>query len=199
MNGNLGPLAVTRLSGAEPIQTNGETVGSLGGFWSWAYSDVSNNALRGVLAEYIVAMALGAAAGTRIGWDAVDIRTSEQWSVEVKSTAYLQSWTQARPSAPSFDIEPKGSWDPETNTTSTEKRRHADVYVFCLLHHQNKLTLDPLDLGQWTFFVLPTRVLNDRHPHQKTITPSSLQRLDPLQVDFAGLAKAVALCAEDTR
>ncbi|MFF0568266.1 hypothetical protein ACFYT7_11485 [Streptomyces sp. NPDC004041] len=199
MNGNLGPLAVTRLSGAEPIQTNGETVGSLGGFWSWAYSDVSNNALRGVLAEYIVAMALGAAAGTRIGWDAVDIRTSEQWSVEVKSTAYLQSWTQARPSAASFDIEPKGSWDPETNTTSTEKRRHADVYVFCLLHHQNKLTLDPLDLGQWTFFVLPTRVLNDRHPHQKTITPSSLQRLDPLQVDFAGLAKAVALCAEDTR
>ncbi|MFH8292587.1 hypothetical protein [Streptomyces sp. NPDC018059] len=199
MSGDLGQLAVTRLSGAEPIQANGETICSLGSFWSWAYSDVTNNALRGVLAEYIVATALGAATGTRIGWDSVDIRTPEQWSVEVKSTAYLQSWTQARPSAPSFDIGPKGSWDPKTNKTSAERRRHADVYVFCLLHHQDKQTLDPLDLDQWTFYVLPARVLDEQCPHQQTIRPSSLQRLNPLQVDFAGLAKAVAMCAEGTR
>ncbi|WP_327662789.1 MULTISPECIES: hypothetical protein [unclassified Streptomyces] len=160
---------------------------------------MSSNALRGVLAEYIVATALGAAASTRIEWDSVDIRTPEQRSVEVKSTAYLQSWAQTRPSAPSFDIAPKGAWDPETNKTSTQKRRHADVYVFCLLHHQNKQTLAPLDVDQWTFYVLPTRILDERIPHQKTITPSRLQRLDPLQADFAGLATAVAACAEDAR
>ncbi|EMF52975.1 MULTISPECIES: hypothetical protein [Streptomyces] len=198
-NADLGPLVITRRGGSEPIRANGEAVGRLGEFWSWACSDLANNTMRGVLAEYLVATALGAAAGTRTEWDTVDIRTPEGWRVEVKSTAYLQSWAQSGASKVQFGIAPAAGWDAETGTTSAEVLRRSDVYVFCLLHHQDKQTLDPLDLGQWTFYVLPTRVLDERCPGQKSIRPSSLKRLNPLETDFTGLQKAVAACAEGTQ
>ncbi|MFI1964625.1 hypothetical protein ACH429_10970 [Streptomyces pathocidini] len=199
MSTDLGPQVITRRSGNEPIQANGETVGRLGDFWSWACSDLANNTMRGVLAEYLVATALGAATGTRTEWDTVDLRTPEQWRIEVKSTAYLQSWAQSALSKISFDISPASGWDAQTGTTSAEVLRRSDVYVFCLLHHQDKQTLDPLDLDQWTFYVLPTRVLDERCPSQKTIRLSSLEQLGPLKTDFIGLSKAVATCAEGMR
>lgn len=194
MTGDLGPVVVSRRSGEEPIRADGEVVGTLGGFWRWACSDLASNVMRGVLAEYLVATALGAAADTRAEWDFVDIRTSEGWRVEVKSAAYLQSWAQLKPSEISFSIAPATGWDSRTGSTSTEVRRHSDVYVFCLLHHQEKQTLDPLDLGQWTFSVLSTRVLDERCPGQKTIRLSSLQRLRPVQATFSDLREAVAGC-----
>ncbi|MDX3114963.1 hypothetical protein [Streptomyces scabiei] len=200
MTAELGPLAITRRKSSEPIQAGGETVGRLGDFWSWAYSDLANNTMRGVLAEYLVAVALGAAIGTRTEWDTVDIRTPEKRRVEVKSAAYLQSWAQPRPSKIEFGIAPASGWDAQTGVTSAEVMRRSDVYVFCLLHHQDKQTLDPLDLDQWTFYVLPTRVLDERCPTQRSIRLSSLvERLSPLRTDFAGLPKAVAACAEGMR
>ncbi|MGW6506481.1 hypothetical protein ACWGCP_02795 [Streptomyces niveus] len=199
MSADLGPLVITRRSGGEPIRANGETVGTLGNFWSWACSDLANNTMRGVLAEYLVATALGAATGTRTEWDTVDIRTPEKWRVEVKSAAYLQSWAQSQPSEISFSIAPASGWDAQTGTTTAEVLRRSDVYVFCLLHHQDKQTLDALNLDQWTFYVLPTVVLDDRCPSQKTIRLSSLKRLSPLKTNFTGLRDAVATCTEGTR
>ncbi|MBC9714342.1 hypothetical protein H9Y04_17415 [Streptomyces sp. TRM66268-LWL] len=196
---DLGPLVIARRSGSEPIRAKGETMGRLSEFWSWACSDLANNTMRGVLAEYRVAMALGAATGTRTEWDTVDIRTPEQWRVEVKSAAYLQSWAQSQLSEISFSIASASGWDAQTGTSSADVLRRSDVYVFCLLHHQDKQTLDPLDLDQWTFYVLPTRVLDERCPSQKTIRLSSLQSLAPVETDFPGLHKAVARCAEGTR
>ncbi|MER5899343.1 hypothetical protein ABT150_04300 [Streptomyces mirabilis] len=198
-NVDLGPLAITRRSGSEPIRANGETVSRLGEFWSWACSDLANNTMRGVLAEYLVATALDATAGTRTEWDTVDIRTPEKWRVEVKSSAYLQSWAQSQLSEISFSIAPASGWDAQTGITSADVLRRSDVYVFCLLHHQDKQTLDPLDLDQWTFYVLPTRLLDERCPNQKTIRLSRLERLNPLKTDFTGLQKAVATCAEGAR
>lgn len=189
---DLGALVITRRSGSEPITADGADVGTLGEFWSWACSDLANNTMRGVLAEYLVATALGAAAGTRTEWDTVDICTSEGWRIEVKSAAYLQSWAQSRPSDISFSISPASGWDAQTDTTSTDVLRRSDVYVFCLLHHRDKQTLNPLDLDQWTFHVLPTRVLDERCPGQKTIRLSSLERLGPRRTSFGGLREAVA-------
>ncbi|MEV0553851.1 hypothetical protein AB0I27_10375 [Streptomyces sp. NPDC050597] len=198
-NSDLGPLVITRRRGSEPIRANGETVSRLGEFWSWACSDLANNTMRGVLAEYLVATALDATDGTRTEWDTVDIRTPEKWRVEVKSSAYLQSWAQSQPSEISFSIAPASGWDAQTGTTAADVLRRSDVYVFCLLHHQDKQTLDPLDLDQWTFYVLPTRLLDERCPNQKTIRLSKLERLNPLKTDFTGLQKAVATCAEGAR
>ncbi|MEU3022471.1 hypothetical protein ABZ644_07240 [Nocardiopsis alba] len=193
----LGPLAINRRSGKDPILADGEAIGTLGDFWSWACSDLVGNTMRGTLAEYLVATALGAAAGVRTEWDAVDVRTPEQWLVEVKSAAYLQSWKQDTLSRISFSIAPATGWDAKTGSQMVDALRHADVYVFCLLHHKDKQSLDPLDLSQWTFFVLTTRVLDEHCLTQKTITLSSLLRLQPTETDFSGLRKTVSACLDD--
>jgi hypothetical protein len=54
-----------------------------------------SNATRGVLAEYIVGLALRCIDGrARAEWDASDLRTQEGDSVESKSAAYVQTWKQ---------------------------------------------------------------------------------------------------------
>lgn len=147
--------------------------------------------LRGMVAEYLVARALDLTANCRAEWDACDLRSPEGFTVEVKSAAYVQTWTQARPSRISFGIQPSYGWDASTNTSSIDRRRPADVYVFCLLHHSDKATLDPLNLDQWRFHVLPTTVLNEKIPQQKTISLSALLTLGPTVCDYSGLATAV--------
>lgn len=42
-------------------------------FWSWAYSDVLSNAIRGVFAEFLVMNALDIAMPCRREWDAYDL------------------------------------------------------------------------------------------------------------------------------
>ena len=80
-------------------------------FWTWMASDVLNNTLRGMVAEYIVSQALEACTPVRVEWDTVDITTPEGIKIEVKSSAYLQSWHQNRPSAISFGIAKTYPWD----------------------------------------------------------------------------------------
>ena len=95
--------------------------------------------------------------------------------MEVKSAAYVQSWEQTRPSVISFDIAPKTVLDADTYTHAASPGRSAKVYVFCLLKCTGRKKPDPLDVGQWTFYVLATSVLNREVPVQKTI------RLEPLR------------------
>ena len=93
MKADFPALTVKRKTGDEPFSVNGRPTGFvLLNFWQWLASDLVDNALRGALAEYIVACDLGIADGTRPGWNAYDLITPEGIKVEVKSAAYLQSW-----------------------------------------------------------------------------------------------------------
>jgi len=66
-------IAITRKNGNEPFLVNGQPLSlNLLDFWQWSSSDLVGNALRGVLAEYIVASAVGSIDGTRTEWDAFD-------------------------------------------------------------------------------------------------------------------------------
>ncbi|WHT17094.1 hypothetical protein N8J89_28720 [Crossiella sp. CA-258035] len=189
----LDALVVTPKTGAEPITGAGAPPGAdLRGFWSWSCSDLVGNAMRGVLAEYLVGLALDCVTGgTRIEWDAADLRTAQGWRIEVKSAAYLQSWRQERLSDISFDIRPTAGWDHATNTSSA-RARQSDAYVFCLFRHQDKATANPLDVDQWVFHVLATRRLTAAVGEQKRIGLASLLRLDPRVAAFPELPEAVA-------
>ena len=50
--------------------------------------------MRGVVAEYLVAQALGVAGGVREEWAPYDVDAPGGIRVEVKSAAYIQSWNQ---------------------------------------------------------------------------------------------------------
>lgn len=159
-------------------------------FHQWAYSDVLANTQRGVLAEYIVAKALGIEDKGRVEWDAFDLVTKEGIKIEVKSSAYLQTWQQKGLSKISFGIQPTKGWNATTNEYSKELIRQADMYVFCLLHHKDQATVNPLNMDQWTFYVLETKVLNEKCGLQKTIGLNSLLKLKPIICTYNNLKES---------
>ena len=82
---------VSLKTGLEPFQTEGQSLNTtLLDFWRWSASDLVNNALRGKLAEYIVAQALDLTDTLRVEWDEYDLITPTRIRIEVKSAAYLQ-------------------------------------------------------------------------------------------------------------
>ena len=166
-----------RLSGIELIiDENGQTVSNVQDFWRWAYSDIIGNAERGALAEYIVACALGINHSVRTAWDRYDLLTEDGIAVEVKTSGYLQTWEQNTLSWPVFGIQPTYGWNSEINEYDSERRRQADVYVFCLHKHIDQATVNPLLLDQWEFYVLPTYVINEKFGTQKTVTLPALMK-----------------------
>lgn len=189
-------LTITRKEGKEHFHISGTALGfNLLSFWRWSVSDLVSNAARGVLAEYIVARALGLAEnGVRDGWAAFDLETPAGIKIEVKSAAYVQSWHQKQLSSIAFVTPKTRAWDADTNMQSHESKRQADVYVFALLAHTDKATIDPLNLDQWRFYVLPTTVLDGRKRSQHSITLKSLEGLCSGAVRYDDLPKTVENC-----
>jgi hypothetical protein len=155
-------------------------------FWAWNQSDLVENRNRGILAEFLVMKALGLHRPTRLEWDEVDLITDDNIKIEVKSAAYIQSWKQTDYSSIIFDISPRSKLLPDNNY-ATEKFRPADVYIFCLLHHKDQATINPMILDQWTFYVVPTKVLEEKLKEQKTLSLSTLLHLDVQGVSFERL------------
>jgi hypothetical protein len=185
-------LEIKKKTGNEVFHGLGAPLGmNVGDFWKWAASDLVSNSMRGILAEYIVANALGITGGLRTEWDAFDLLTTNNQRIEVKSASYIQSWQHTTLSKIIFGIRPTRGWDAATNTSSEELKRQADIYVFCVLAHKEQETLDPLDLNQWDFYILRSEVLNQACPTQKTIGLGSLLRLEPARVKFDGIKKCI--------
>ena len=81
----LGKVNTTTKSGHESFHVDGnKTDHNLLSFWQWSSSEILGNALRGVLAEYIVSMDIKCPYEIREEWDAYDLITPENIKVEVK-------------------------------------------------------------------------------------------------------------------
>jgi hypothetical protein len=175
-------------TGNEHLSGTGKT---LLDFWRWNGSDLASNATRGLLAEFIVASALVIDPSIpREEWSAWDLTSPEGIRIEVKSAAYLQSWTQQKLSRIIFSIRPARAWDSASGKMAQEPQRSADVYVFCLLKHQDKETLNPLDMEQWEFYVISTDELNNYKRSSTSITLASIQKLTQ-GIPFKQLHEAV--------
>ncbi len=197
----LGPIKLKRREGDEPFHVEGRTLGfDLLSFWQWFSSDVVSNVTRSVLAEYLIAQALGVARGSvREEWAPYDLEALDGTRVEVKSAAYIQSWYQDQFSRITFQVPKTRAWDKATNRQSEHMRRQADVYVFALLAHTDQETLDPLDVSQWEFFVVPTTSLDNRKRSQHSITLRSLRELSGGLVSYEKLRRVVKEAGRNQR
>ena len=112
-------------TGSEKFTTQGSDLpASLLDFWQWSSSDLVSNALRGVLAEFVVTMALGINIDRpREEWAAYDLVTNEGVKVEVKSAAYVQSWKQKKPSKICFSIKKTMEYDEDGKKKYETPRR----------------------------------------------------------------------------
>ena len=145
-----------------------------------------------MFAEFLVAAALGVLNEPRIGWDAVDLRY-EGKKIEVKSSAYVQSWEQRRLSRPDFDIKERLSWDAATNTYEVDPGRAADCYVFCLYTETDRSRANVLDIGKWQFYVLSAERINQELGRQQRVALSRIQSMaDPSEgVGYGQLKECV--------
>lgn len=178
-------VSTNRKSGNEKFSLNGRALEvDLLSYWQWVGSDLLSNTARGILAEFIVANALGIADKVRLEWDAYDLLSRDGTKIEVKSAAYIQSWFQKNLSKIEFGIPPTTAWDADMNRRDSERKRQADIYIFCVLAHQQRETIDPLKLDQWDFYLLPTSVLNEFCPTQKKIGLTRVLKLGAVKAKY---------------
>ena len=66
------------------------------------------------------------------------------------------------------------------------------MYVFCILKHRDRKTIDPLDLSQWAFYVVATKKLDKTFGNQKTVCLNRLTALcNVMPCDYAALRNTV--------
>lgn len=149
LDGWIEPTPALALTGEERFEGVGATVRD---FWAYAFRDLRTNTTRGFLAEFLVSRAVGATT-VQPEWSEFDVLTPEGIRVEVKASAYLQSWGQRKLTPPSFNRLTSRTWTPEAG--DAEARTHnADVYVFCIQTAKSHEEYDPLDVSQWAFYVV---------------------------------------------
>jgi hypothetical protein len=186
------PIKINYATGDEHFIQNG-SISSLRliDFWSWAYSDCINNTARGVLAEFLVASALGINLHKpRDAWAKYDL-TYRDKGIEIKSASYHQRWHQKKMSNISFSTRATRAWDEETNIQDSESKHQAFIYVLCLLAEKTRNLVNPLDINQWVFWVLPTRFFESRKRSQHSITYNSLIKEVGQTVTFAEIRPKV--------
>jgi len=89
----------------------------------------------------------------------------------------LQTWFQKEYSKIIFSIKPARNWSGETNELTKESSRPSDIYVFCVLKHKDKKTVDPLVLEQWDFYVIPTKKINKVFSKQETLQLKAIEKM----------------------
>jgi len=186
-------LLITKKNGNESFHINGNNVGNakLIDFWQWSGSDLLGNTARGILAEFIVAMAIDQHAGVRDAWSPYDLETEDGIKIKVKSSGYIQSWQQKDYSKIIFGIAPTRAWNPETIQLDDEPKRQADIYVFALIKHMDAKTIDPLNLDQWVFYVVSAKVLNNSLPNSKSVSLKKLKSIDNIECTFDKLHHSI--------
>jgi hypothetical protein len=160
-------------------------------FWSWAFSDVLTNTTRGMLAEFIIAMALGIdLKKPRDVWGKFDL-TYRNHGIEVKSASFHQKWYQQRLSTISFNVSKRKGWDENTNKFEPISRRQADIYVLSLLSEKDREKVNPLNMDQWRFWVIGTSFFDNRPRSQHSITYNSLIKEIGVPIIYAQLKMAI--------
>jgi hypothetical protein len=177
------PPALPPLLGSEPFIGVDATVLD---FWRFAMSDLRVNNVRGYLAEFLVARALGVEA-QRVEWEDYDLL----WhgvKIEVKSSAYLQAWPQRAPSQIRFTGLRGRAWGDITAGLAIDESYKSDVYVLSVLTTRDHAVYDPLDVRAWEFYVIPRAVLAELNVASMNLATAA-QLADA--VSYAGLAAAV--------
>lgn len=164
----------------------------LSDFLLWVSSDLTNYVTRSILAEYIVSSALD--------FDIALRQNNEPYRltycgniIEIKSSAYIQSLQTDVLTSPIFGIAPTYAFD---ENEIVKRERKSQMYVFCLLDCLNRETVEPLQLEQWKFYVLPTSVLNEKCGEQKTLTLNALKALNPTEATYETLKNVIKNYAE---
>jgi hypothetical protein len=125
-------------------------------FWQWAFSNLCANNIRGIFAEWLVArlLLLPQPQPLRDSWTEWDLTTPEGVTIEVKTSAYIQTWSQTRLSKVVFRGLKGRRLNIATNQYASVATFNADLYVFCMHIERDATVWNALNLCQWRFYLL---------------------------------------------
>lgn len=137
-------------------------------FWRWAFSDLCEDYLKGIFAEWMVAVLLGLPLEEkrRLEFGNCDLELPNGLRLEVKATAAWQSWklidqkgefrsTPKKPATPANLARFGGLLARAADSDTGDRRVYkADVYVFCFHYETDLSRWDAMDLTQWEFYVV---------------------------------------------
>ena len=142
-------------------------------FWQWAFGDLCDDDVKGAYAEWLVHKLLGVQTSRRISWANSDIITPGGTRIEVKSTAYWQSWKflnergeledtpKHMPTTSEKSIRFSGLMARDSTSTDWSKTAafKSDIYVFAFQAEKEIAKWNALYLKQWQFFLVPAAAL----------------------------------------
>lgn len=139
---SLNKIQATRKTGQETLIYNDQSLNfSLLDFWKWNTSDLLSNTTRGRFAEFIVTTTTNVnIEKIRDEWSAFDMEIPERIKIEVKSTAYIQSWFQRKLSPISFSMKVAYVCNPTINKQEEDKAQMFTCFA-CFIITKNKLLI----------------------------------------------------------
>ena len=147
---------------------------SLLDFWKWAFSDLCDDDLKGIFAEWVVLKLLGIPSARRVSWANSDILTAEGMTIEIKASSYWQSWklldgtgalrpTPLHPISSDSQIRFSGlkARDADDTSNSRDPRLFkSDIYIFAFQHEKDIEQWNAMNLSQWEFYALPVSTVS---------------------------------------
>ena len=110
------------------------------------------------------------------GWTVYDLNYRGK-RIEVKATSYWQSWKKSHAISEQRTFSIRKTYVDYQNNKS-EKERQNDIYIFCLDKGREEKSSNPLNLENWTFFVVPTSVINDSFGDQKVLSLNKIKTIE---------------------
>jgi hypothetical protein len=136
-------------------------------FHRWAFSDLCDDDVKGVFAEWMVRQLLRCPSDRRVSWADSDIILPSGISVELKSSAIWQSWKLvnqdgsrknplplAKPVRPTYIRFGGLRARPTASQWSGEQDFKSHLYVFCFQCETDPAQWDAQNLEQWEFYVM---------------------------------------------
>lgn len=144
-------------------------------YWRFQHSNLIDNI--GCVAEFLVARALKKTEPDNCnGWTVYDLSYRDV-RIEVKATSYWQSWKASHKISEQRVFSIRGT-HVEYQNAKTEIERQNDIYIFCVDEGKGPESANPMNVDNWTFYVVPTSVINTEYGDKKTLSLKSLQKLD---------------------
>lgn len=163
------------LSGNERFSLNGSDLGlSVKDYWQFQFSNLIDNL--GYVAEFLVAKALEKGEPDNCnGWSLFDAQYKGK-RIEVKASSYWQSWKKSH-AISEQRIYSIRKTHVEYQNSKTELARQNDIYIFCIDMGRTEESANPLNLENWQFYVIPTKVIDKNCKDQKTISLNRIRQL----------------------
>lgn len=179
----------------ELINSDLKLDGRLLDFLSWAYSDLCDDVNKGIFAEWLVAKILGINTSRRYLWANSDLETDCGIRIEVKASAYWQSWKALNPDGTTKDLS-KVVFQPDNkirfsglvakdtidNHSQEFGALKSHYYCFCFHTEKNYDAWNAMDLSKWELYLVAAKDIKTKSVSLKWLRQNEYGPFSPVEL-----------------